>query len=219
MDLLDIHKRLLFLSNKETNYWTPEEIDNTLHIAQMWKFAGALKVYAKDQQAQENLAPFKVSYTFTTDNTPGGQIAFDITAYLYFLGLYVQFYNNQTQRIDYNAVRIIGEDELPSRLKSQLTPPTITAPVAIITALGQYQLYPQVSNTGKAFYLKKPDVPKLVFTMDGRKLNYNQSNSTQLAWSDTCVNEIIIKALQLLGVNISDTQLLQFTQAKDQEKI
>ena len=219
MDLQDIHNRLFFLANKETNYWTPGEIDNTLHIAQMWKFVNSRDTYAKDQQAQENLAPFKIPYTFTTNNTPGGLITFDITDYLYFLGLYTQFYNNRLQAVDYNSVKIIGEDELAYRLKSQLTPVSVESPIATVAGLGKYQLYPQVPNTGKAFYLKKPEPPKFVYTMNGRIKTYNKSNSTQLAWSDTCVNEIIIKALQLLGINIGDTQLLQFTQAKDQEKI
>ena len=219
MDLQDIHNRLLFLANKETNYWTSGEMDNTLHIAQMWKFIKSRDVYAKDQQAQENLAPFKVPYTFTPNNTPGGMITFDATNYLYFLGLYTQYFNNQTQRTDYNSVRIIGEDELAYRLKSQLTPVTVENPVATVTGLGIYQLYPQVPNTGKAFYLKNPAPPKLVFTMQGRTKTYNKNNSTQLEWSDTCINEIIIKALQLLGININDAQLLQFTEVKDQQKI
>lgn len=219
MDLLDIHNRLLFLANKETNYWPPEEIDRTLHMGQMWKFTKALDVYAKNQKAQEALAPFKKEYVFTTSDTPAGVITFDNTEYLHFLGLYTQFYNNQIQAIDYNPLKIIGEDELAARLKSQLTPVTTETPVATVKGLGQYQLYPQNPNTGKAFYLKQPESPKLIYTMDGRTRDYNKSNSTQLLWSEEHINEIVIKSLQLLGVNISEQGMIQYAEVKDQQKI
>jgi len=223
MDLHDIHIRLLFLANKERNYWPPEEIDAKLHLAQMWKFNDALPNYAKDQAAQEALAPFKIRYTFTTTNTTGGLIDFSISTdeseYLHFLGMYTQFVNAQTGFVDYNQVEIVGEDEIGNRLKSQLVPLSKEMPVVMVTGIGKYQLYPKIPNSGYAHYLKKPVAPKYVYSMEGRTVNYNKSNSTQLEWSETCINEIIIKALQFLGININNGPLVQYTDGKDQQNI
>ncbi len=218
MDLFEIHNRLFFLANKEQNFWTREEIDMNLHMAQMWKFNDSLPNYAVDQKVQEALAPFKVTHTFTTGDTPNGLITFDVSQYLHFLGLYTQFYDNRAGRVDYNPVRIVNEDELGGRLKSQLKPVTLQKPIATVTGLGKYQLYPQSPNTGKAFYLEAPVAPVFVYTQAGRVQTYDPGASTQMVWNETCINEIIMKALQLLGVNIQDGKLVNYTEQKDQQK-
>ena len=218
MDLQDIHKRILFLANKDFHFWSPAEIDTNLHMAQMWLYNETYRNYAKDQEQQDSLSPFKVKYTFTTSNTPLGVISFSAD-YLHFLGLYTQLYNNTYQRNEYYQVKVVNEDELGQRLNSQLTPVSLTKPIATISAFGKVQLYPELPNTGYAFYLKKPDTPNFVYTMTGRTVNYNQAGSTQLQWNDTDTNQIIIKALQLMGVNISNPQIVQFTENKDQQKI
>jgi hypothetical protein len=218
LDLELIHNRLNFLANKEQNYWASEEIDEKLHMSQMWSFNQYYRLFGKNTELHDALAPFKVKHTFTTSNTPGGLINLNTNKdYLHFLSLYVQW--QEGTRIRRQDAKQINEDEIGARLDSQLTPVGIHTPVITITDTGKIQLYPEVPNSGYAFYLRKPQPPKFVYRMEGRKKVYNGSNSTQMEWNESCINEIIIKALQLLGVNIDDKMLMQFTQAKEQEKI
>lgn len=219
MDLKKIHDRVFFLANREQNYWTPEEIDDNLHIAQLWKLNQTIPEYAKSQKAQDDLSPFKKKFPFSDSTTTGGVIQFDTEEYFQFLGLYVQFFNALTGRIDYEQVKILSEDEIAYRLKSQLTPVTKETPVAMVEGLGKYQLYPEVPNSGYAHFLKIPEAPKYTYTLEGRQKVYNKNNSEQLLWNEGAINEIIVKTLQLLGVNIEPAALLQFAQTKAQENI
>lgn len=221
MDLFDVHNDLIFLANKEQNYWPHEDIDKVLHRAQWWLFNEYYEVYGKTQTLHDAMSPFKVAYTFTPDNTPGGLITLK-PKYEHLLGFYVQYYDNDLQRVRYDQIDIVNEDELGYRLNSQLTPVEITSPIATIVSsdpdTAGLQLYPKEPNTGNLTYLRQPARPVFAYSIDGRKVNYNKNNSTQLEWNESSINQIIIKALQFLGVNISATQLVQYTEMKDQQK-
>ena len=94
-----------------------------------------------------------------------------------------------------------------------------TAPVAIISEYGKLQVYPQESFAGYAFYFKKPEAPAMSYTIaDDRTFTYDLGGSTQLEWADTCIMQIVIKAVELLGVNIDSARLLQYTQYKDVQR-
>lgn len=217
MDLELIHNRLFFLANKEKNYWTPEEIDAKLHMASIDRFDHFKPAYGKTQEATDALTPFKVKKTFTTSNTPGGLISFN-TDYFHFLGGYVQYLDNTAGKIVYEELRQINEDELGGRLNSQITPVAAETPVYTTPIPGQLQLYPEEPNTGYCWYLQTPEPPNFVFTMEGRTKVYNKSNSTQMLWNESCVNQIIIKTLQYLGVNIQAEALVQYTELEEQKK-
>lgn len=218
MDLKLIHNRLLFLANKEQNFWSRPEIDEKLHMAQLWAFNQYYRGYAKSTEIQDALAPFKIKYTFTTSNTPLGVINFNDTRYAHFLSLYVQ-YTDGKGRVRTSDKKQVNEDEIGSRLDSQLTPVTLTTPVINIKGKGQIQLFPELPNSGYAYYLQYPLAPNFYYTQVGRAITYDAALSTQLLWNETCINQIIIKTLQLLGINIDDKALTQFTQAKEQEQI
>ena len=220
MDLADVHTRLFFLANREQNFWPRADVDIALDLAQTWKFNDAYQKYAIDQNSIDDLDPFKRTYSFTESDTPNGQITLpnDPTdRYMHFLSLYTQYYDGS--RIRTTLVDSVNEDKLGGRLNSQLEEVTRFAPIITFTSPAVIQLYPKVPNSGYAFYLSQPDAPHFIYTQVGRTVTYNQAGSTQLKWNETAINEIIIKALQFLGVNINSNQLLQFTEMKDKEKI
>ena len=143
MDLQDVHNRIALLTNKDINFWPKPIIDRALDMAQMWKYAEAFKRYAVDQQAQDDLAPFKVKFTFTVGNTPAGLMTF-ASDYMHFLALYVQYVDAPTGFIRTISADLINEDELGDRLNSQLTTVALLSPIINIPTKGQVQLYPQL---------------------------------------------------------------------------
>ena len=220
MDILDVHNDLLFLANKERNFWPSETIDATLHRAQMIKFNEAARRYAIDQEAQDDVSPFKVTQDFTTSNTSGGVITIDPDyTYLRQVGLNISYYDNAQGKTRYFNVEVLNETQLPTRLDSQLEPVELTSPIATIKSASQIQLHPKTPNTGTVYFLREPKPPKLAYSMNGRKFEYNANNSTQMEWNNTCMTQIIMKALQLLGVNIESDRLSQYAEIKDQQKV
>lgn len=214
MDLLNIHNDLLFLANKERNFWPRADIDAALHRASIDAFNLYYPRYSKDQDAIDALATFKKKITFTEQTTTAGIIDLSKKEYQHLLSMYVVNYNNQRQQQEPQEVIIIPEDELAKRLKSQMEPVTKQTPIATVSEKGVIQLYPEVPNNGHLFYLKTPTAPKFEASYEGRKENYNQSNSEQLEWADAYIPMIITGALQILGINIESERLKQYTQSK-----
>jgi hypothetical protein len=218
LDLDDVHKRLFFLANKETSFWPRADVDNALDMAQMWKYNDASPLYAINQEAKDDLTPFVFTYPFTTGNTPNGLITFTAGDYLHFLSLFVQWQDAGTGNIRTQDAIEINEDELGARLNSQLKPVTIYTPIITYPTKGSVQLWPKVPNTGYAFYLRQPAKPNYVYTQVGRVITYNQAGSTQLEWNNAAINQIIMKALEILSKNMDDMQGVQYAAAKDQQK-
>jgi hypothetical protein len=216
LDLKDIHDRLDFLGNKQANFWSPEEKDAKLHLAQMEVFNLFKSMYGKNQEATDALSPFKVQKTFSTSDTANGLLQFN-SDYMHFLGGYIQYYDNAAARTIYQELVQVNEDELGERLNSQLDGVSAQKPVYTTPGFGKIQLYPQQTYTGYAWYLSAPEPPKFAYTMDGRVPVYNKNNSKQMLWGEAQIERVIIKALQLLGVNISDSGLVQYTAAKEQQ--
>lgn len=204
------------------NFWPRQDIDSALHAASLWHYNLYYRRYfAKDQEAIDALSPFKKKHTFTEQNTPKGLIDLsdEKTNYSHLLSLYSVPYNNQRQQVVPQQINIYNEDELAQRLKSQMEPVTKDSPIATEPGLGLIQLHPEVPNTGYVHYLKNPQVPKFEASYDDRKEEYNKNNSVQMEWSDNYILPIIMRALQLLGVNIQSERLQQYTELKDQQKI
>ena len=215
MDLQTVHNKIYLLANKEQHFWPHETLDDVLHSASLWKFNEYAAAYGVTQLLHVALAPFKVNYPFNTGNTPSGLITLPAT-YERLLSFYIQYTDGVVRTKD---VKEVNEDELGGRLDSQLKPVTITSPIYTETSKGNIQLYPQQPNSGYLFYLRTPVKPAFVYTVSGRTVTYNSAGSTQLEWNDTTINQLVIKAVQLLGVNIEAIPLVQYTELKDQQKI
>ncbi len=225
MDLKVAHDLIrLFLAKERGGYETPEEIDAFLHRAQMWRFNELYEDFGKTQKLQDGLSPFSVRFTYTASGSGVVTLPTNEAAdpcYLHLLSIWVQYYDNALLRTRYRDVKIVSEDELAKRLNSQIHEPTIQRPAGIESSVGNFQLYPAQALSGYGYYLKRPVPPVFAYTLlpDRRTITYNQSGSTQMIWNDAEMNNILIKAIQLAGVNLKDTDIVQFTEAKNQQNI
>ena len=218
MDLLEIHNRFENVINKTTGqYFTHEEIDELLDIAQMQEFDLLVENsrelpqprigYARTQKIHEDLQPFLESTTLSspaTNNiyaTPSN--AYMITSFL-----------SGTK-----PVRIVDESEIGHILDSEIVAPSDNYPVAMFTGentSGQklVRFYPTTVSTPVCWYLQRPAEPSFVYTLSSRVVTYDSGGSTQMLWKDGAIMRIIHRALALAGVKLDDQAMFQFNEEK-----
>jgi len=220
MQLNDFQDIVRYFVNKEQGGWlSPEEIDTITHRAQMAWFATCLNIYGKNQKSTDPLNVFSEKLPFTTASD--GKITLPKTegADPYFeslLSVSVSYYDGTKNR--FKPVKLLSEDEISERLDSQILAPTSTDPVGMESA-DSIQLYPQVSLTGYVYYLRRPKKPVFAYTQTGRTITYDQAGSTQLEWAETSINKILMKTINMFGVNLSDELVLQYSELKQSQDI
>jgi hypothetical protein len=221
----DIHRFVLFLENKQqTSFHSPSQIDDALHVSQMDQYRKYVPIYGSDKNAKAALDPFRQLYQVTPNNSPAGLVSLPSglgpTSPLNYGSLLSSMaisYNNAINPAtgfpygtQYFPIEYVNDDELPTRLASQLKPVTAARPVATTGGNGIIQLYPQQPNTAVFTYLALPQAPSANYTQTGRVLSYNPTTSVQLQWNDTFYNDIINGALIYLGLNLDDQEIVQF---------
>ena len=236
MTINDIHDLILFYTKKDrSGYLNRTEIDNVLHRAQLALFEeyhGTPKLrdqggrvipsaYGSSQRIDQALSKFRSIYTFTADTnpttgTPGGVITLPADL-MYLNALKVTRYVSQLGRNVSNSVEVLNEEELISRLESQVLAVTPSEPICIMNSQNKIQLFPEVPASGQVFYFRMPAKPKFAYTISGRTITYDHNASTQLEWNELDINNIIIKALSYFGLNLSANDIVQFAELKGQQ--
>jgi len=216
MDLNEVYTLINFYINKAQGGWyAPEEITLIVDRAQKTLYNTYYTKYAISQRLDDALAPFKAEYTFTYVTTTGGLISTP-GDYYDLLALYtIVVDDNGTHKC---AVEIINEEELIYRLNSQVVPVDIYNPIGIIKDDWNIQLYPDQPNVGVVLYLRQPVTPFFAYSvLSGRVIVYDALNSVQLEWSDKDIETIILIALNGLGINLSEQDVLQWSELKTQQ--
>lgn len=218
MTLKEIHDFILLVIDKEISGWVrPEDIDQALDRSSMSIFRSMLKGYAINQEYQDALSPFKTPHVFTNTTSSAGVITLPEN-YVHLLSITALVFDNDQQSNRQLPVEVVNADELAERLGSQLKPVTSNKPIAHFIGVEnkrtRIQLFPSKPAVGQVWYLKRPNKPEFKYTQSGRTVTYNPDTSVQLEWGEVETNAVIYQALQLLGVNLSDEQMVQYTQLK-----
>jgi len=220
MDLQVVHNLVNFLLNKAQGAWySPEDIDDLiLDPGQISLYNDYYSRYATTQRLDDALAPFKAApFTFTNGDTPGGLVNTP-PEYFDLLDIYtlVTGADNVTRR---KPCPVVEEDEVTYRMNSQIDVASTDGPFCRITTNWDVQLYPEVPQTGVLTYLRRPAKPIFVYTGTGRNIVYDPTLSTQLEWGDTQILSVVIKGLGLIGINIGEQDIMQWSELKDQQNI
>lgn len=209
MDLKVAYNILNFFINKRQGKWyPPEELDPIADVGQLRYYKNCFIAYGKGQRLNDALAPFKKKVSFTTNSTGLLSVPDD----------YMDLINIQT---DNSLVcPVLNDDELDFRKKSQVIPPSLTRPFAEEIENWDYQLYPQQQQSGILTYFRRPPTPKFAYTVvSGRVIVYDPINSDQLLWGDDEIQSVLISALESIGINMSEADLLQWDQAKNAQNL
>lgn len=115
----------------------------------------------------------------------------------------------------------IPANKFASYLNDSIDPVTVSAPVAVDEG-GYYQLYPvsgyvsgqQVSLS----YYKYPVDAVWAYTVDSNGLPvYNPSASVNPLWNNNEYSEIISRHLAMIGINLSNAQVIQYSGLQKQQ--
>lgn len=212
MDLQKAYNQLLFWINKYEGAWFPPQVlDEKVDFGQLSYYKNCFIKYGTGQRLDDALAPFKKTVPFTTSSSG---LLTSPDDYMDLIDIIPMPDGNRV------TCPVLNEDEITGRANSQLIPNTITRPFAEEVTDWNYQLYPRVQQSGLLSYFSRPVAPKFVYTVvSGRVIVYNKSSSTQLAWGDDEITPLLLHTLNTLGINLSDQEIVQFSEMKVQQNL
>lgn len=181
---------------------------NALDVGQLDALEEYFKQYGVSQVVHDALKPFRVFYQFTSD--AAGFVTYP-AAVVHLLGTPWTVTGSTA-----NGIRFVNEDELTTLFNSQLRPIDNSYPIAVDTAAG-FSIYPQQTQIGYFWYLRRPVLPVYAYTQVGRAITYNSAGSTQLEWNEMYWNNIIARALKYVGVNMSEKEVSDFAAQYENE--
>ena len=231
IDVNELYEFVQFVANKEQNgYIKPNEFNLAADRAQMQFFMERYNnpaeyqpgrpiprvAFQQTQKVSDDLRVF-----VTTESINNAQ---SIPA----LGdEYVHLVSLRTT--NGRHVKLLDDSELGHVLNSALTPPSSTYPVAYIVN-NQINIVPGTVGCTLT-YLRRPAKPEWVFFQNssgeptdasGNPITYpifDDANSTDLEFPDETFNEIAIRILSFVGINLRENQLSQFAELKKQQGI
>ena len=219
MNLQETFDFLNFWINKYTGAgYTFQELEMVIDRGQMSLFNDLQIQYATSQRVKDGLAPFRQTVQFTPATSPNGVITISSLSnvpYISLLDLRIEF-TDASGRDNFVSVKMYNEDELSFRLMSQIDPLTEEFPIGEVVSKGVFQLYPATGYTGKVTYLRRPNKPNTVYTVNGRVITINEPASTQIEWLENWQNAVLIKALSSIGINLGEQDIMQYSELKSQ---
>jgi hypothetical protein len=219
MNLQETYDFLNFWINKYTGAWyTIPELEMVIDRGQMSLFNDLQIQYATSQRVKDGLAPFRSTALFTPATSTSGLITISSLSndpYVSLLDLRIEF-TDASGRNNFVSVKMYNEDEISFRLMSQIDPLTEEFPIGEVVSKGVFQLYPATGYTGKVTYLRRPNKPNTVYTVNGRVITINEPASTQIEWLENWQNAVLIKALSSIGINLGEQDIMQYSELKSQ---
>lgn len=156
-------------------------------------------VFGGNERIRDSIAPLIYGRVLTVAPTTG--IAGFPSDYEYVDNMWGLYGN-------YN-IRFIQQDRLDSFVHSQIDP-VINNPVYLIQHEG-FHFYPEDIGQARLSYVRTP--PSIVwgYTLDSNNNPvWNASASQNPVWSDTDMLQIMVRALQIVGVNLQFNTLLGY---------
>lgn len=218
-----IHNRFLQLIDKEKNgYVTHAEIDSLLDVAQMEELNelygnprkdGLPMHLGRSQSINDQLSPFIKTLALSSGNTVGGEVS---TPEDYLFGVTLYLNRQVGNSFEKRFVEPITEEELSSRLTSQILAPSTKYPVYVQRS-GKLLVFPNSVFAGELVYIKRPEKPVFAYSQNGRVVTYDEYYSTQMEWRDSSINNIIYRAISIGGFTLADAGTAQFGDIKQKE--
>lgn len=237
ININELYQFVQFTANKEqAGYVKPSEFNLAVDRAQMQLFMERYGnpaeyqpgrpvprvAYQQTQKISDDLRPFIKKIYQTLNN--GKFLWSSIPDYMHLSSLRARYYKVNTQTGDselrHSGVKIIDDSELSNFLDSSIIQPTTEYPIAAIYN-GYVQVYPENLDGIDVTYLSRPLKGEWAFTVNTTTgmPEYDATNSTDLNWSDELFNEIGVRILSFIGVNLKDTTISQYSELKKQQGI
>jgi len=113
--------------------------------------------------------------------------------------------------------KFVNDSELGKRLESTFLQPSLDFPIFVIYR-DRFRFYPASLNTATITYLRKPIHAVWNFTVSaqGRPI-YNPVTSIDSEFDENMLNELAHRICSRLGIHLSRQDLLQYSEARQQQ--
>lgn len=220
MDVNSVYQTILYATakNKQNGYVTPDEFNTVLMPTaqrsytdyllgeyQKYQIQRPISVVEFGQNARVRQSISPLIYGKILDINSGGVAQFP-SDYEYYDAMWSVYGN-------YN-ITFIQQDRQDSYLHSEIDP-IISNPVYLINHEGFlfFPDRPYGENKAKMSYVRTP--PSIIWGYDldsNGQAVYNPMKSQNPVWGDTDMLNIIVRALQLVGVNLQLGVVIQYSQ-------
>lgn len=202
--------------NLQTGYVSPDDFNTVLMpVAQSSYLDYLLGEYQKytpgrpqavvefsgNQKIRQSLAPL-IYGTVLSPNTTTGIAPFPS-----------DFEQTDAMWSQYNIYRIrfTTQDALFSTYRSAIDP-IVTNPIYVVNNDG-FQFYPENITKARLSYVRTPPPITWGYSLDSNGIPvYNPATSQQPVWSDYDMYNVIVRALQLVGVNLQLGVVMQYAE-------
>ncbi len=182
--------------------------------------------YAKTNKIEADMVPFRIPLTAVTADSSG---IIDLQA-LPNYGYTTDLYRYQTisgQEVVYPSTRV-NEQRLAKQLSSSIAQPTLENPYYMVNN-ATIKVYPASSNVTysayKLTYLKRPDNRVVRYTVSGGRPVITAVgiipgvSSEFLEWNQQNFNDLAVRILSFLGINLKDNDLMQYSELKQRQGV
>ncbi len=207
-----VHSLVDLLTGKnQTGYHSPEEIDLAIYNASKAVFNEEYEKYSESSRISDDLAPFLVEEVSMPGAVSG--MSPKPSDYLYFVALRAGAASG-TNQCD---VHIVDEAMWGNRINSPIVPPTVNYPVARIGKTNiDFRPSTGLANV-KLTYFKAPVTPVWAYDIVNSRAVYNDSNSVDIEWSPVRQTRITMLALSYLGINLRESDMVQFAELQKKQ--
>ena len=116
------------------------------------------------------------------------------------------------------SIRPVDDSELSNLLSSSIVGPTKAYPVLTFYQEG-VQYHPKDIGMVDFVYLREPLKPSWEYTLVNNRPVYDDTSSVDLEWPPQVFNEIAIRILAFVGINLREGDLTSYSEGKRQTGI
>lgn len=215
MNVNDVYEICLFAINKhQSGYLSPDEFDRVINLGQRSYISyllGIFQSYVPGRPiARVELGQNSIVRQRLTPAIYQTVLNVDLNGESPYPGDYLQA-DAMWSLYGYQRIRCIQQDFWYSYYNSSIDP-VAELPIYMIKDIG-LQFAPESIGKAKLSYVRNPPDIHWGYDEDPNGIPvYNPLTSNQPIWDDLEILEIIIRALDLVGVNLQAPQVLQYSQ-------
>ena len=181
--------------------------------------------YAKTNKIEADMVPFRIPLVALTASSTGVIDLSSLPNYGYTTDLY-RYQTVDSQEVVYPSVRV-NEQRLAKQLSSSIAQPTLENPYYMVNN-ATIKVYPSSSNVDysayKLTYLKRPDNRVVKYTLSGGRpvitpVTAPTNPSEMLEWNQQNFNDLAVRILSFLGINLKDSDLMQYSEQKQRQGV
>lgn len=215
MNVDDVYKLMLYAvaKNNSQGYLSPDEFNRVIQIAARSYLDYLLGEYQKYQQGRAiPVVQFGENETVKTSLIP---LIYQKILPVTTSG--IADYPSDFEQVDamwtlygYYNIKFTQQDALSSRVRSVISPVSRN-PVYVIQHEG-FHFFPENISSARLSYIRTPPDMVWKYTEDLNGLPmYDSVNSIQPIWADSDLLNLIVRALNIVGVNLQLGVLIQYS--------